>query len=92
MPAAAAALATPQAADAVDLLYFYHELADAAWKGELRRGAAAAVRAARRAALPRAAGPPGVLEVGVMGDEYFGLVSSDRKVEKGVVAASLGTA
>lgn len=71
-----------QAAEKQNIPYFYHELADAAWKTALRKGAAAAARPGTNKGAKR---QPGLLSMGVLGDEHFGLVSADRQTEKGVL-------
>lgn len=90
---------TTQAAEKHNVAYFYHELADAGWKTALRQGAALALSASRTLKGLLAAHPhgprslplqlqPSVLSQGVLGDEHFGLVSADRRIDKGLVAHS----
>jgi hypothetical protein len=84
-----------QAAEKHNVPYFYHELADASWKTALRQGAALALSAARtlKGLLQPPHGQrqllqqqqPSLLAQGVLGDEHFGLVSADRKTDKGLV-------
>lgn len=75
--------ACAQAADKAQVPYYYHELIDAGWKAALRTGAASAAGAART--LKGRQQQPSVLAQGVMGDEHFGMVSADRKVDKGLL-------
>lgn len=74
-----------QAAEKQSVPYFYHELADAAWKTALRRGAASAARAALSKGSATRRQQPGLLSQGVLGDEHFGLVSADRQTDKGLL-------
>jgi len=84
-----AMIAHTQAATAREVPYFYHELADASWKGKLRgagaHGAAAAGTVNEAAAA--AAGATHGAAAAVVGDENFGLVSGDRKMDKGLLDA-----
>ncbi len=51
-----------------DIAYFYHEMFDAAWKGQLRTGTPA--------------GADGVGDGPALADEHFGLFSADRRTNK----------
>jgi hypothetical protein len=88
-----------QAAEKHSIPYFYHELADAGWKTALRQGAALALSATRtlkgllhpqngQRQLQQQQQQPSLLAQGVLGDEHFGLVSADRKTDKGLVLHS----
>jgi hypothetical protein len=89
-------LAALQVAEKHGIAYFYHELADAGWKTALRQGAALALTATRTLkGLMQPHGlqqqqqqQPSLLAQGVLGDEHFGLVSADRRTDKGIVLHS----
>lgn len=75
-------MCTMQAADKQTVPYFYHELADATWKAALRKGAAVAARGGPNKGGIR---QPGLLSMGILADEHFGLVTADRLRDKGLL-------